>query len=162
MRKLQQDLLKKVGDIINNISTVYNDVPLGCLNPSRAFVWSTELSMKLEELMKLEQGWDGYDACPVSFDVAFFVSRVLENICFNQTPKPSVIPGSKGDLQIEWHINGYDIELHIIKPYHIEAVVYSEEENFEKEFTLSSDYKSLLPYIEKISQSLTNNFKNVA
>ncbi len=34
---------------------------------------------------------------------------------------PSIIPGFNGDLQIEWHVEGIDIELHIIAPNQVKA-----------------------------------------
>lgn len=71
---------------------------------------------ELEALTKLSDGWDGYRAKPVKMDNCFYALRILEQICSDESPKPQIFPGISGDLQLEWHINDIDIELHIVRP----------------------------------------------
>jgi len=81
--------------------------------------WGEEITKSIEELMQLENGWDGYNAQPVSFRNASFALEMLKAICDASTPKPNVFPGVDGDLQIEWHSDTVDIELHIVAPYEV-------------------------------------------
>jgi hypothetical protein len=69
----------------------------------------------------LPVGWNGYGAGPVNFNTANFALRVLESVCSSDTPAPSIVPGSSGDLQIEWHLETGDIEIHIRAPYDVHA-----------------------------------------
>jgi hypothetical protein len=41
------------------------------------------------------------------------VDRILHEIDTAHMPSPTVIPTINGDAQLEWHINGGDIELYI-------------------------------------------------
>lgn len=55
------------------------------------------------ELASLSEGWDGYDAYPIS-DAALAVVRALH-----------VVPTCNGGIQIEWHANGWDVEVEVSK-----------------------------------------------
>jgi hypothetical protein len=80
------------------------------------YAYKNQIIEKLQELVRLEQGWDGYKAQPVSLDNAMYAVRILETICSNATPLPDIFPGVNGDLQLEWHTEYVQIELHIISP----------------------------------------------
>jgi hypothetical protein len=83
--------------------------------------WRKEVTDTLNALTALERGWDGYRAGPVSFDTAHFALQMLESICRADAPAPQIVPGANGDLQIEWHTDNGDVELHVIGPYRVEA-----------------------------------------
>lgn len=57
----------------------------------------------LSHLIDLKEGWDRYGADTISEKVIDTVSEFLANT--------TVVPGVNGDLQIEWHACGYDIEI---------------------------------------------------
>lgn len=71
---------------------------------------------RMKQLVQLERGWDGYRGAPVGFDIAHFALRMLDAACGVDTPTPQVVPGSDGDLQIEWHTERGDIELDVRAP----------------------------------------------
>jgi hypothetical protein len=105
-------------------SSVYsadNVVPIGNRS-SRLIVaepehdWRLDVISRLEELVRLPRGWDGYAGEPVSLLNANFALRMLEIICSPKTQVPQIVPGSSGDLQIEWHTPSGDIELHVRGP----------------------------------------------
>jgi hypothetical protein len=83
--------------------------------------WRDAVIKRLEELIRLERGWDGYDGVPVSLENVTFALRMLEAICAPDAPAPQLVPGSSGDLQIEWHVVGGDIELHVQAPHKVNA-----------------------------------------
>lgn len=86
-----------------------------------ADIWRQSAVQQLNDLVALERGWDGYGAGPVRFDTAYFALRMLDAACVEDTPAPQIVPGSDGDLQIEWHLPGGDIELHVRAPLQVSA-----------------------------------------
>ncbi len=83
--------------------------------------WRTAVMKRLEQLVRLDLGWDGYSGQPVSLENAAFALRVLEAVCGPDASPPQLVPGSSGDLQIEWHTLKGDIELHVIAPNRVHA-----------------------------------------
>lgn len=83
--------------------------------------WASAVKARLNELCALTRGWDGYNAPAVSFSNAQFALNMLETCCISSMPVPSIVPGIMGDLQIEWHLAGGDIELHVRGPYDVHA-----------------------------------------
>ena len=83
--------------------------------------WRNAVIERLTELVRLEQGWDGYRGKPVSLENAAFALRMLDAICGPNAAKPQLVPGPSGDLQVEWHTMGGDIELHVLAPNRVDA-----------------------------------------
>jgi hypothetical protein len=83
--------------------------------------WSRVVSLRLNELVRLPEGWDGYRARPVDFEIAFFTYQMLQNVCGADTPAPRIVPGSSGDLQCEWHTRNGDLELDVRAPNRVHA-----------------------------------------
>ena len=115
--------------------------------------WNEEIIGRLEELVSLENGWDGYLGQPVRFQNAVFALRVLETVCLNDTPKPQIVPGARGDLQIEWHSSSADIELHVIGPNNVHAWIADEETGPDGiEYELTTDFSLVVKIIRKLSE----------
>jgi hypothetical protein len=115
--------------------------------------WSSPVIDRLEELVRLENGWDGYNGEPVSFLNANFALRMLEAICSVSTPAPQIVPGSSGDLQIEWHLPHAEIELHVRAPndvvaWHLDATTTDDGE----ELALTNDFASVARWIENLER----------
>ena len=92
-----------------------NDAARVRLNePVRA--WRPPVLRRLSELVCLPVGWDGYHGVPVGSENAFFALMMLEVTCPYDAPAPDIVPGSGGDLQIEWHTMTADVELHVRSP----------------------------------------------
>jgi len=83
--------------------------------------WRSAVLDRLEELIRLNVGWDGYDGLPVSLENATFALRMLEVTCREDTIAPQIVPGPSGELQIEWHTEFGDIELLVRGPYSVHA-----------------------------------------
>jgi hypothetical protein len=75
-----------------------------------------KVTERLKELVSLNTGWDGYNAVPVSTENAVFALKFIRDICSDEIPFPQIVPGTKGDLQLEWHFRINKIEVHIYKP----------------------------------------------
>lgn len=79
--------------------------------------WPQEVVTKITSLLRLPAGWDSYGAKAPSWDAAMFAIVVLDSVMRPDTPAPSVVPTSGGGLQLEWHVNKMDLEIHVDGPY---------------------------------------------
>ncbi|HYT45283.1 MAG TPA: hypothetical protein VEP90_23350 [Methylomirabilota bacterium] len=136
-------------------STVYN-FPI---NRQKIFItepnrdWRPAIMERLEKLTRLETGWDGYLGEPVSFANANFALRMLEGICSKDTPAPQIVPGTRGDLQIEWHTHITDIELHVIAPNNVHAWLADEKTGPDgKDFLLTINFTEVARQIRKMTE----------
>lgn len=114
--------------------------------------WQGVSKSRLEELVRLQEGWDGYAAFPVSFDNAMFAYRMLESISRRDTPAPQIVPGSSGDLQIEWHLPHGDIELWVRGPNSVHAWRSINDGNGEEEVELTTDFSLVAGWIREITE----------
>ena len=115
--------------------------------------WSEKVQLRLQELMRLEHGWDGYYGIPVSFENAIFALHMLEAICGYQTPSPQIVPGTEGDLQIEWHTLKGDIELHVKRPNEVHAWCSWANSDHDEELDLTNDFLAVAKWIREVTES---------
>jgi hypothetical protein len=92
-----------------NFSRYYN------AEPDRK--WEGAVVQALVQLVKMPAGWDSYNAPPLRRDAGLFALEILQSVMRPRTPLPQVIPSAAGGVQLEWHENGVDLELHITAPY---------------------------------------------
>ena len=109
---------------------------------------------RLDGLCQLETGWDGYVAPPVSFSNAYFALSVLASACPPDGPAAQIVPGSDGDLQIEWHSDATDIELHIRGPNNVRAWRFTQggDEDGE-EINLTTDFRVVAGWLAELSEA---------
>ncbi|MEM7242999.1 MAG: hypothetical protein AAF429_12505 [Pseudomonadota bacterium] len=116
--------------------------------------WSATLEKKLEELVSLEPGWDGYKGLALNFRVAGYALEVLNRMYVPNVPPPCLVPIANGTLQAEWHINGMDLELQFRKTLpQIEVFFYNEANAEVDEFSIAGDIKRPIELVKII----TNN-----
>ncbi|MDX2104093.1 MAG: hypothetical protein SF002_16330 [Alphaproteobacteria bacterium] len=104
---------------------------------SRALVavhdhWSEKVDQRLNELVHLPVGWDGYAARPVAFSTANFAFRMLEQLKIPGCEVPHLVPGVNGDLQAEWHTESSSIELHVLAPNRVDAWYQGDDQVIEE------------------------------
>lgn len=111
----------------------------------------SQIAKRLNELISLENGWDGYEGIAVSEANAKFAINLLNSFDKN-TPKPSIVPGSDGTLQIEWHVNSYDLEIDILSPYDVVVSRFDHmtTEFQEKEF--KADLAQVVEWVADLSK----------
>ncbi len=109
---------------------------------------------RLDELCRLEAGWDGYVAPPVSFSNAYFALSMLASAWPPDAPTPQIVPGSSGDLQVEWHSDTTDIELHVRGPNDVRAwrLIQGGDEDGE-ELHLTTDFKVVAGWLAEFSEA---------
>jgi hypothetical protein len=122
-------------------------------------LWQPEISDRLEYLLGLKSGWDGYSGPEVSLQNAHFLLHLLTRVCPPNCPTPHIVPGSDGSLQIEWHSHMFDIEINIMTPYKATAWRSNnvlDEERAEEEIEITNDFKTLSDWISEYSQRSRN------
>lgn len=113
--------------------------------------WYSAVVGRLNLLTGLEQGWDGYSAKAIQFSTADFALEVLKVLSADDTPLPDIIPGSGGELQLEWHTEDRDIELRIFSPFDAVAWLhYPSKPDDDKEVALTSDFAEVGTWLSDI------------
>ncbi|WCL54406.1 hypothetical protein [Gimibacter soli] len=113
--------------------------------------WMSVLRPRFDELTALPRGWDGYQGVPVSWSCAEFAANILDRLNEEYVPPPSLVPGSDGTVQIEWHRNGYDVEIHVLAPNKVNAYRYDRNSGHEEEFNLTNDFSSVQNWVKQLS-----------
>jgi hypothetical protein len=109
--------------------------------------WSSALSRRFDELVSLPKGWDCYSGIAVTFTTAKFAADLLERLFVDGVPEPQLVPGSDGSVQIEWHVNGFDVELDVLAPYEVSAIRRNITTNVVEELELQTDFTALTSWI---------------
>lgn len=135
------------GNVIYNVPFTKDGVRIF----SHGSSWVKELESRFNELTSLEIGWDGYAGRPVSFTCAVFAANLLERICIENVSVPSLVPGSDGTLQIEWHENQYDIEIDILGAHNVVATRFDLTTEQEETFNLQSDFSVLADWVSDLA-----------
>lgn len=112
--------------------------------------WRDPVMRRLEYLLKLPHGWDGYSATPVRLEVVHFTLQMLRSICPPDTPAPQIVPGTGGDLQVEWHAPTTTIELHVKAPNAVSAWRESDSVPDGEEVNLTNDFLVVLRWIQEM------------
>jgi hypothetical protein len=82
--------------------------------------WQIEIIGRICDFASRGSGWDWYAAPPVKWDAGMFALNILNSVMQNRTPLPQVVPTPVGGVQLEWHENNIDFEIHVTAPYEIE------------------------------------------
>lgn len=78
--------------------------------------WQIKVVEKVVALSRLQPGWDGYRAVPIKTDVLLFAMQILTDVLGPGSAAPQLVPLSNGDVQLEWHTKGIDLELTVHGP----------------------------------------------
>lgn len=66
---------------------------------------------QIAELRIMPPSWDSYGAR--SHKSAVNAVRVFCQIMYDETPAPQVVPTNSGNIQLEWHMYGIDLEIEV-------------------------------------------------
>lgn len=112
--------------------------------------WSSDLLARISELGDLEEGWDSYGACPVDPQCAVATVNFLFSMLDASTPKPSIVPTSRGGIQLEWHRAGADLEIEVESPARLHVFFEDQQADKETEATLAGNLEPLVPLLERL------------
>lgn len=114
-------------------------------------VWYEPTLKALASLSSLQENWDGNGAArpkPVVSDAAM---ALLTRVMRDDTPAPSVVPTTRGGIQLEWHIRGIDLEVEFVSPQEIHGFFEDLQNGGAWEENLSDDIFPLVHAITRLS-----------
>jgi hypothetical protein len=120
--------------------------------------WVEKLRERFNEITSLPRGWDGYSALPVSFSCAQFAVNLIERLYDPDVPRPSLVPGSDGTVQIEWHRSQFDVEIEVLAPFHVVATRHDNLADTTEELVLDSDFAELAGWVNDLKLSRQGKF----
>lgn len=87
-----------------------------------------------QELLQLPEGWDSYGAYIITDAAIAGAAEILVQLQLPlEASPPSVVPGSSGSVQLEWHEAGVDVEIHISPTGSVSAFLSDADDDFEFE-----------------------------
>jgi hypothetical protein len=78
--------------------------------------WVQPTLKRLGQLLTLPRDWDSYGGLPVDPACVWAAWQLLLALMVEDTPVPSLVPTSRGGVQIEWHAKGIDLEIEVVTP----------------------------------------------
>ena len=117
------------------------------------FSWKSVVTDRLNELCALPVGWDGYAGKPVSFICASFAANMLARLSRDNVPPPSIVPGSDGTLQVEWHRNMFDVELDVLDAQTVVATRVNIRAYKEEIVSVENDFTEIATWIDDIADA---------
>lgn len=71
------------------------------------------IAKSINELLLLEPDWDSYGGLPTSEVAARKAIRIVSGIVAQSARLPAIVPVNDGGIQLEWHNNGWDVEIEV-------------------------------------------------
>ena len=92
------------GDEVEKLKKYYRDIVSEFRN-TETFGRSDEVIQSLNEVFDecSEEGWDGYDALPITKNAYIEAKRLIESLPLTSFPIPEVVPESSGEIGLEWY-----------------------------------------------------------
>jgi hypothetical protein len=81
---------------------------------SSTATWVIETLAKLNEIGKLQAGWNSYGGRPLEPAVLEFTLRLMGWFEDDWLPTPRVVLGPRGTVQFEWESEGRELEVEIL------------------------------------------------
>ena len=98
--------------------------------------WRAKIEQRLARLACLTIGWDGHNGKIVNPATLNFAIKILVDLMRPHIPEPSIGATSYGGVQIEWHRNGWDIEIEIVAPNRLDVFTRNVHTDQIEEFSL--------------------------
>ena len=112
--------------------------------------WLDAVTRKCASFVELERDWDSYGGLPVHQSVAQATSDLLLRLARPSSPAPTVVPTSRGGIQIEWHTPSVELEIAIASPGRMSAVFENRATGEEWEHDFQSDLGKLVEAIGQL------------
>lgn len=93
--------------------------------PGRLPGWVQPTAESLAALLQLPHGWNSYGAKRTDAHVVCAAFDLLASVMEDDTPGPSIVPTTRGGVQLEWHTANIDMEITFHSPTRVE--VYCED-----------------------------------
>jgi len=113
--------------------------------------WKRALESRFDELRNLELNWDGYGGEPLDPKVEQTCKQILSEIHLSEVSAPDLMPGSDGSVQIEWHENKCDLEIHILKSQQIFVYFNDHLKEGSDELLFDERFSTLFKYVRRLA-----------
>jgi hypothetical protein len=114
--------------------------------------WLEPTIRVMAELLRLPENWSSYPARPVEPEAVAWALDLLSRAMQPHTPAPSVIPTSRGDVELEWHTRGIDLEVHAASPGQVYVYYEDHVRGKEEELELGADLSPLVDILAELSR----------
>ena len=114
--------------------------------------WMEPMVQSLGKLLQLERNWDTYGGSPIDLRCADAALNLAFNILPNDIPVPSIVPTSRGGLQLEWHTRSVDLEVEFLSATRVCGLFEDHIDGTSWEKDLSSDLGPLVDAISTLSK----------
>jgi len=116
-------------------------------------VWLENVLAEIGELAQLDENWDSYGAQRIDPHCIQAAAGLLRAILDAATPRPSVVPTSRGGVQLEWHRGGIDLEIEIESPTRMNVSFEDAREGTQKEMTLAGNIRPLVEFLKHLEEA---------
>ncbi len=106
---------------------------------------------KLNRALALPRNWDSYGGKGASPTATLFALSWFDDVYQTGLPAPSVVPGSDGSIQLEWHMRGVDFEVLFLPSGGAEFAFGDHESGVKEEGHLDVQNRAGRVYIERIA-----------
>jgi hypothetical protein len=95
--------------------------------------WLRPTLEAMNRLLDLPPNWNSYGAGPIAPGAVLAALQFLQQTMRPDTPPPSVVPTSRGGVQLEWHAGEIDLEIRVTPKGEIGAVYEDAQGEWEQE-----------------------------
>ena len=114
--------------------------------------WLEPTVYALCSLLELEAGWDSYGGQPINPNCVKASLELASTVLRDDSPNPSVVPTSRGGIQLEWHTGGVDLEVEIVSPSRIIGFFEDQRAGTKWEKDLTHDLRPLVEAVATLSR----------
>jgi len=114
--------------------------------------WVLQTLQAFSHLLELPQGWDSYGAPPIQPSYIQAALSLLLGVMRDNTPVPSVMPTSRGGVQLEWHMRDVDLEIEFETPSRIQGFFEDRRTGESWQADLSADVSPFVRAISTLSE----------
>ncbi len=106
----------------------------------------------LTELLDLKENWDSYGAAPIGVSHVESAINLLQCVMQCNTPLPAIVPTSRGGVQLEWRMDGIDLEVETLSSHRFLVSFEDDVTDEEWEQELDYDYSKLMQAITLLAE----------
>ncbi|GAB4135361.1 MAG: hypothetical protein Tsb009_01520 [Planctomycetaceae bacterium] len=137
----------------SEVAADFEPLPEKTMIPSQSVDWLQPLNEKLNSLLSLKENWDSYGGLPPRKQAVHGVTAIFDGFFDEETPFPEIVPTSKGNIQLEWHLPHCELEVEVISTVQMH-LYFEDEENGELiDTVLEADQTVLSNCIDRLKNS---------